>query len=191
MNMHVEQWQSAYEQSGTAHKNRYPSEQIISWVLSQQRARGRALDVGCGWGNNLRFLLGEGYDAYGIDFAQSAIDGIQAEFGDRVSCQNMARTSWPDKHFDFAIDRCSLQHNPVQELPALFGEIARVLKPGGRLYSVMRRSGDDGFIHAAPTEAQLRDALRDFEIVSIDLLRRTEQNQQRAFESYLIDVRKP
>lgn len=191
MSENIIQWQGAYNKAGSSHKNRYPSEQVVGWVLSQQKFRGRALDIGCGWGNNLRFLLGEGYDAHGIDFAQSAIDGIGCEFGGRVSCQSIERTNFPENHFDFAIDRCSLQHNPSEKLPLLFSEIRRIIRPGGRLFSIMRRSGDDGFLHAAPTEEQLRAIFtQGWEIISLDLLIRTEQNQQRTFESFIIDVRK-
>lgn len=185
-----EEWNAAYAKDGRAHKNKYPSERVVGWVLRNYPVGSCCLDVGCGWGNNLRFLLAEGYDAYGIDFAQSAIDGIRPEFGERVMCGSIEQTSWPDNHFDFIIDRCSIQHNPVDALPRIFKEIHRVLKPGGGIFSELRRAGDDGFIIAGPTFDQLQSALAPFANVQIDLMTRTEENMTKKFESYLIDARK-
>jgi len=186
----VDQWTAAYQGNGRAHKNRYPSERVVGWVLRNYKPGARALDVGCGWGNNLRFLLAEGFDAEGIDFASSAIDSLKSEFGARVRCEGARQTSFSDGEFDFIIDRCSIQHNPSEDLPAIFAEMQRVLRPGGRFYSELRHVGDDGFQFAGPSMGQLREALAGFSQVHIDLMNRTEENQTRRFESYLIDATK-
>lgn len=186
----VDQWTTAYQGSGRAHKNRYPSERVVGWVLRNYRPGARGLDVGCGWGNNLRFLLAEGFDAHGIDFASSAVEALRPEFGERVRCESALRTRCADDDFDFVIDRCSIQHNPLDDLPGIFEEMRRVLRPGGRFFSELRHVGDDGFQFAGPSMAQLRAALAGFSSVHIDLMSRTEENQTRRFESYLIDATK-
>lgn len=181
-------WDNLYAGTGSAHKNRYPSERVVGWVLRNMPRGSRGLDVGCGWGNHLRFLLAEGYDAHGMDFAASAVSALQGEFGDRVQHESALRTHWPEASFDFVIDRCSIQHNPIDDLPAIMGEMARVLKPGGRFFSELRRIGDDGLAYAGPDEAQLRAALQPFADVQIDLMTRTERGGQMRFESWLIDA---
>jgi SAM-dependent methyltransferase len=41
--------------------------------------KGRALDLGCGTGTNVGYLLEQGWQADGVDFAQSAIDTARAK----------------------------------------------------------------------------------------------------------------
>lgn len=189
MNNCARQWDETYRTSGHAHKNKYPSDLIVGWVLRNFR-KGKCLDVGCGWGNNLRFLLAEGFEAFGIDFAAAAIDGIKPEFGNRVRCESITATSWPSNTFDFIIDRSSIQHNHIEELPVIFSEVNRILKPGGRFFSTMLKEGDNGFLLACPNEQALRDALMVFSSVQIDYMTRTENNQATTFVSYLIDATK-
>jgi SAM-dependent methyltransferase len=185
-----EEWDAAYAKHGRGHKNKYPSDRVVGWVFRNFPNRGSCLDIGCGWGNNLRFLLAEGYDAVGIYFSHLAIESIRNEFGSRVRCESIVSTSWPDNHFDFVIDRCSVQHNSVMELPKIFGEINRVLRPGGRFYSELRYRGDDGFSYAGPNIDELRLALQSFKSVDIDFLAISTENQTRVFESWLIDATK-
>lgn len=40
---------------------------------------GRALDLGCGTGTNVRYLLDHGWEADGVDFVQQAIDTARAK----------------------------------------------------------------------------------------------------------------
>lgn len=48
--------------------------------------------------------------------------------------QEGARTPFADGQFDIVTISAVLHHVPVDERPAVYGELARVLKPGGRLY---------------------------------------------------------
>lgn len=190
MRQSFKEWDEAYQGNAGSHKNKYPSELVVSWVLRNFRSGEVCLDIGCGWGNNLRFLLAEGFDAYGIDFAGSAVEGIKGEFGERVRCESIKATSWPDNCFDFAIDRSSIQHNKLSDLPAIYKEVHRILKPGGRIFSIMLKQGDNGFLLARPTLKQLKGALSCFSKVEIDYLTRTENNNTTKSVAYLMDATK-
>ena len=48
--------------------------------------------------------------------------------------QEGARTPFADGQFDIATVSAVLHHVPVAERPAVYAELGRVLKPGGRLY---------------------------------------------------------
>ena len=98
-------------------------------------AGSKALDVGCGFGNNLRYLLNEGYDAYGFDNSEIVVDLISKEFGKRVSCQCTSNLNFDDQSFDVIVDRQSIQNNELEKVKAAYSECARLLSINGKMFS--------------------------------------------------------
>ncbi|WP_428663815.1 class I SAM-dependent methyltransferase [Reyranella sp.] len=102
----------------------------------------RLLDYGCGAGDLMRVLtqLGARGSFTGCDVS----GGMLAEVGKRwprhlgpppaLARQDGARTPFADGRFDVATVSAVLHHVPVAERPAVYAELGRVLKPGGRLY---------------------------------------------------------
>ena len=100
------------------------------------------LDYGCGAGDLMRVLatLGARADFTGCDVSS----GMLAEVARRwpaaqgapptTAPQDGARTPFADGQFDIATISAVLHHVPVGERPAVYAELGRVLKPGGRLY---------------------------------------------------------
>lgn len=139
-------WNAEYGKGSRQHYNKYPSEIVVSWVNKNfPTADGMCLDVGCGNGNNLRFLLDYGFDAYGVDVSDLIISKIENEFRDRVSCQEAESMNFSDDTFSVVIDRGSLQHS--SDLRAALRECARVLKAGGRMFSSMLSEGANPLGH--------------------------------------------
>ena len=116
------------------------------WLLRREPALRDGslslLDYGCGAGDLMRVLAGLGARAsfMGCDVST----GMLAEAGGRWpnSCgpapalvpQEGARTPFADGQFDVAMISAVLHHVPPAERPAVYAELERVLKPGGRLY---------------------------------------------------------
>jgi SAM-dependent methyltransferase len=116
------------------------------WLLRREKGlRGSGLsllDYGCGAGDLMRVLAGLGArPAFtGCDVST----GMLAEAAKRwpgnlgaapsLAAQDGARTPFADGHFDIATVSAVLHHVPVAERPAVYAELGRVLKPGGRLY---------------------------------------------------------
>lgn len=179
MRINQKQWDEAYSLNSSRHKNKYPSELIVSWVLRNHGEGGRCLDMGCGFGNNLRFLLENGFDALGFDFSPSVIENIKNEFGDRVCVADAIDLPYPNSHFDFLIDRSSLQHNPAKDLGKIFDEAVRVLKPDGAFFSCFLTSGNNGFLLAdiginelgSIFEERFYEVLIDYQTTSSDGMR--------------------
>ncbi len=127
--------------------NRYPHHYLVGYAFRnfstiEARRSCRVLEVGCGAGNNVTFLAHEGFDVSGIDGAPSAIAaakkaiaavGLNAD----LVVGDFTKLPWEDCIFDLVIDRNSLTH--VSETAALIAvdEILRVLKPGGRFFSMI------------------------------------------------------
>jgi ubiquinone/menaquinone biosynthesis C-methylase UbiE len=121
------------------------------WLMRRERGLRDGtvslLDYGCGAGDLMRVLAGLGARAgfTGCDVStgmlaeaarrwatgQGAIPALAAP---TFAVQDGARTPFGDGQFDVAIASAVLHHVPPGERPAVYAELGRVLKPGGRLY---------------------------------------------------------
>ena len=116
------------------------------WLLRHEprlREGGLSLlDYGCGAGDLMRVLAGLG--ARGSFAGSDVSAGMLEQAAQRwpaaigeppaLTLQEGARTSFPDGRFDLATVSAVLHHVPLLERPAVYAELGRVLKPGGRLY---------------------------------------------------------
>jgi 2-polyprenyl-3-methyl-5-hydroxy-6-metoxy-1,4-benzoquinol methylase len=100
----------------------------------------RVLDVGCGRGEILRHCARLGANAYGIDYAEVAVDLSQEliqSAGDPLPGQmgvyqaDAKRLPFPSEWFDRVLMFDVVEHLYPWELDAATAEVRRVLKPGG------------------------------------------------------------
>lgn len=114
-----------------------------AFALAGVRPGMRVLDVGCGRGEIIRHCAGLGADAYGIDYAEVAVqmtrDLIQEE-GARnppgrmgVARSDAKRLPFPLHFFDRVLMFDIVEHLYPWELHAALLDVRRVLKPDGRL----------------------------------------------------------
>jgi len=100
------------------------------------------LDYGCGAGDLMRVLAGLGGRASftGCDVSTGMLAEAAARWpatlgpAPALAPQAGARTPFADRQFDVATISAVLHHVPVPERPAVYAELGRVLRPGGRLY---------------------------------------------------------
>lgn len=116
------------------------------WLLRREAAlrdgTPSLLDYGCGAGDLMRVLADLGARARftGCDVSEGMLAEVAKRWPSRhgaapaLAAQQGARTPFADGQFDIATISAVLHHVPVAERPAVYGELARVLKPGGRLY---------------------------------------------------------
>ena len=136
-------WQKNYE---NGRFNVYPHDNIVSYVLRSFAAKGSldrkeftVLDLGIGGGNNFKFLVEEGFDAYGIDGSQKSISIVIERLGNalapKLEIGNFVDLPYDNRMFDLVIDRQSIGHNREEKLHQILNEVHRVLKFDGYLYS--------------------------------------------------------
>jgi SAM-dependent methyltransferase len=107
-------------------------EQPAVWRLTDAVEPGRALDAGCGTGRHARHLVQRGHYVLGIDLTpemlgRAATNVPQARFVEA----DLNEIPAPDDHFDLVV--CGLVLGHVENLGPAVTELARVLRPGGRL----------------------------------------------------------
>jgi SAM-dependent methyltransferase len=95
------------------------------------------LDVGCGEGRLARVLKKLGHHVVGIESSPALAQAAkEADPSFEVQVADAAAMPLPNHVADLAIASLSLMN--MDDMPAVIGEIARVLRPGGRLcFSVL------------------------------------------------------
>jgi SAM-dependent methyltransferase len=114
----------------------YAGMRAISFALLRPALAGagprlRVLDAGCGTGNNLRHLESLG-PALGIDLSTEALRFCRTR-GVKVAQAGLLALPFPDGTFDCVTSFDVIYHRWVTDDRAAVREMARVLRPGGRL----------------------------------------------------------
>lgn len=127
-----------------------------AFAVADVRPSMRLLDVGCGRGEILRHCMRLGVAAYGIDYAEAAVQmSLQVVAAERarmaaeepdappalagVSYSDAKLLPFPDHYFDRVLMFDVVEHLYPWELHQAMLEVRRVLRPGGRF-----------IIHTAP-----------------------------------------
>lgn len=129
------------------HLNKYPYDILVSIVARKffdipknKRNKINVLDLGCGAGNNAKFLAENGFNVYGIDGSKSAIKTCKERFkkwklqGDFI-CGDFTKLPYKDDFFSLVVDRKSLYCNNYQKIKETVKEVFKELKRGGYFVS--------------------------------------------------------
>ena len=106
-------------------------DQIIPLAVAEQGGADRVLDLGCGDGQIARALASSGVSVVGVDPTTNQIDVAAERAGGPVFAQaGAAVLPFSDGAFDGVIACLVFEH--IDDVDAAIGEVARVLRPGGR-----------------------------------------------------------
>jgi SAM-dependent methyltransferase len=94
------------------------------------RGPGRLLDAGCGGGSHAVAFAGAGWTVTGVDVSEEQLRLARAR-GVSVVRADLARLPFADASFDAAVSMFT--HTDVADFDVVARELARVLRPGGRL----------------------------------------------------------
>lgn len=106
-------------------------------------APGEALDLGCGEGADALWLAGRGWRVTAVDFSRVALErGRAADAAQAVSWLQADMLAWEPPADAYDLVSLHYVHIPPAERAALFGRLARAMRPGGTLLVVAHHPSD-------------------------------------------------
>lgn len=200
---------------------KYPGEDLIRFVAKNfygvsERSQIKFLEVGCGPGANLWFMAREGFQVYGVDGSKTAIDLARSRLDIECSgwdgelhCGDIAGLPYADMTFDAVIDNECLCCNSFESSQEIYAEMARVTKPGGKLFSRTFAAGSWGegtgmsaghhawFCSEGPLAGkgysrftyldEIDDLISGWVIESVELITHTRDQMSHTVKEFLID----
>jgi SAM-dependent methyltransferase len=139
-------------------------------------AGARALDMGCGSGGDVAWLLANGADAYGVDRSAPLLAAAEARHGHagrwiQADFRHRPAMPWPgEAPIDLLWSMVSLVHVPRDETPALLARWASWLRPGGRMAIVTKQGEGEAVTRGLGPDLPRVMVLRSVEEVAGPLL---------------------
>ncbi|MCH5586109.1 class I SAM-dependent methyltransferase [Shimazuella sp. AN120528] len=155
------QWDEAYRTGeyqqlwGMPH----PSQELVSFAAAYGSTAGKvAIDVGCGAGTEAIFLVQCGFTTYGFDQSVEALKIATQrakDLGLNITFQeaNILHVPLADQTVDLINDRGCFHVIPDDIRPDYAKEMARLLKPGGKIFIRGCRDTSNERFHAITDEA--------------------------------------
>ena len=212
-------WESVFQNKEWG---KYPPEHVIRFVArnfyrATDRSRIRLLEIGCGPGANVWFMVREGFTVSGIDGSPSAIQKARQRLADEgiaadLRVGDFVQLPWPDDSFDGVVENVSLYTNPWTTIQRALCEVRRVLKPRAPFLSSFftdRTWGygqgemveTDGFVNLRDgplagkgfclflKRARIPDLFRDFSGMHVERACWTLDSEQHLVEQFVITCR--
>ena len=126
-----------------------PNAHLVKWLRRRRQApSGRAIVVGCGYGDDAEFLVGAGLDVTAFDISPTAIARCRARFPGSAVTYEVADALEPPaewlRSFDFVFEAYTVQVLRGELRARCAHRIGELVAPGGRLLVVARsRRPDD------------------------------------------------
>lgn len=153
-----------------------PDYNLVGIVESHPVKPCKALDIGCGTGDNVIWLAREGFDVTGVDYAETAIKQarIKAKESDINSVFHtidFLKNRVPGAPFGFIFDRgCFHSFNKASERKLYARNVSGHLEKDG-LWLTLTGNVDDGRLEIGPPKLTAKDVVSAvepyFEILSL------------------------
>lgn len=110
----------------------------LDFLLGKIHAEDEVLDMGCGTGRFTIPLAERVKSVSGLDLSPMMLATARKKLADRgleadLREGDMAALPFADASFDVVVSMLALMHIPREDRQQVFREVARVLRPGGRL----------------------------------------------------------
>ncbi|NHJ19468.1 MAG: class I SAM-dependent methyltransferase [Candidatus Lokiarchaeota archaeon] len=132
-------WDDIFAQKGKYFTKPHPDMERLADLFIEKDVH-RILDLGCGTGRHLIFLLKKGFEVYGLDGSPNGLEItkkwlIEENLSSELICQQIEHEfPYKDSFFDAVISIQVLHHNLMKDILFTVREIKRTLKPEGFIF---------------------------------------------------------
>lgn len=114
-----------------------PRPELVHLVTTGVLPPGRAIDLGCGVGDNAIFLAQHGFTVTGIDYSPAAIEQARSKAGDAqvdvtFTVDDLTRLRTVHGPFDLLVDYGTLDDLNTRDRDAYVREVTALAAPGAR-----------------------------------------------------------
>ncbi|MCP3872240.1 MAG: class I SAM-dependent methyltransferase [Desulfobacteraceae bacterium] len=171
-----EMFEERYKTGVTPWELDRPDANLIQIVQKENINYCKALDIGCGTGNNAIWLSQNGFDVTGIDFSPLAIDKAKEKSQKEkikitFSVVDFLKDKLDESDFGFIFDRgCFHSFESKDDRNTFAKNACEHLKKGGLWYSLLGNADDEPREDGPPTRSAMDivEAIEPyFEIVSL------------------------
>jgi ubiquinone/menaquinone biosynthesis C-methylase UbiE len=171
-----------------------PEESVIRFLEGLKKKRLRVLDLGCGRGRHVIYMMKQGFEAHGIDLSDMGLKTTKEKLESGSEWYlvkgDMKVLPYAGSYFDAVVSLRSIYHQTVHGLQQTISEIRRVLDKDGsvlidflskRTYSYGKGTyfeentfiGEEGLekgvFHHFTDKEDLERLFKGFKIVNIEL----------------------
>ncbi len=151
-----------------------PKQELANWLEHHAGNGKRAVDVGCGLGDNAQAISAAGYKTLGFDFSQKAIDWASQRFSQSdVDYQFADLFDLPKeliRQFDLVHECYTLQSIPPETLDKTIPAIASLVAPNGTLLVYTRTRPDGADVEGPPWPLE-ETRVQEFEKFGLTLIK--------------------
>ncbi len=142
-------WDKIFRGEGRVFLAPHPEMKRLADVFRTRDVK-RVLDLGCGTGRHMVFFSAEGFEMYGIDASEYALElarswlDEQGLHGVLIPQRMELKFPFEDGFFDAVISIQAIHHNKISDILATIREARRVLRKGGVIFvtvSIMTERG--------------------------------------------------
>ena len=153
-----------------------PLHEIYSILEPQLKPPGVAVELGCGIGHGLLFLLEKGFEVFGVDTSAHALRVLRDRLpeGAKAHLIQADMADWELPSADVVVAGFSLFFLNQEKLGEFVPRMLRAIKPGGLFAGQFLGSNDEWARrgHGLADAELLRDMFRDFELIHFDEVQR-------------------
>jgi SAM-dependent methyltransferase len=132
-------WDDIFAEKGKYFLKPHPDIERLTNLFKEKGVQ-RILDLGCGTGRHLIFLLKKGFEVYGLDGSPNGLEITknwlkEENLSSELTCQKIEQEfPYKDGFFDAVISIQVMHHNVMKDILFTVNEIKRILKPEGVIF---------------------------------------------------------